>query len=182
MRTTSHPTTMQAEMERMRRELEAAGELKPREASTRPLCEAELQRLEQRMLQFAHISPPAITIEQRPVEEEGGFDENGGVLWGAGEALASWLCEHCTELGELSRSTAVELGCGTGLVSTVLARLGVARVVATDRSEMACALAARNGELNAAVAPQFCAQKYEWGTGVDAILHRLNSRTPREAS
>ena len=69
------------------------------------------------MLKVWHISPPASQCEQRPVAGGGGFDENGGVLWGAGEALASWLCEHCTELGELSRSTAVELGCGTGLVS-----------------------------------------------------------------
>jgi predicted nicotinamide N-methyase len=159
----------------MRRELEQAGELKP--APPRSPCEAELQRLDQRVLHFSDECPKLelqITIEQRP---EGGFDQNGGVLWGSGEALAAWLVEQRAWVGELK--TAVELGCGPGLVSTVLAKLGVAHVVATDHSEMACALTAQNGRVNGVVAPQLRVQSYEWGEDVDGILRHLSSTGDR---
>ncbi|MBW3571103.1 MAG: methyltransferase domain-containing protein [Gemmatimonadetes bacterium] len=77
----------------------------------------------------------------------------GVVLWPAAIALAH---EVAARADELRGKQVLELGAGTGLPGIVAASLG-ARVVQTDRQEVAMAVCRRNGERN----------------GVDSIEHRL---------
>lgn len=74
-------------------------------------------------------------------------DASGLWVWGAGAHLARWLCS--AEAHEFVRvgAAAVELGAGPGLVSLVLARLGM-RPVATDADDAALALCAANAAAN----------------------------------
>jgi predicted nicotinamide N-methyase len=77
----------------------------------------------------------------------------GVALWPAAIALAHEVAAR----GEAFRGTRVlELGAGTGLPGIVAASLG-ARVLQTDRQEVAMSICRRNGERN----------------GVEAIEHRL---------
>jgi predicted nicotinamide N-methyase len=77
----------------------------------------------------------------------------GVVLWPAAIALAH---EVAARAEEMRGGRVLELGAGTGLPGIVAASLG-ARVVQTDRQEMAMSVCRRNGERN----------------GVDSIEHRL---------
>jgi predicted nicotinamide N-methyase len=77
----------------------------------------------------------------------------GVVLWPAAIALAH---EVAARADELRGTRVLELGAGTGLPGIVAASLG-ARVVQTDKQEMAMSVCRRNGERN----------------GVGAIEHRL---------
>jgi len=77
----------------------------------------------------------------------------GIVLWPAAIALAH---EIVARAEELRGKTVLELGAGTGLPGIVAASLG-ARVVQTDRHELAMSVCRRNGERN----------------GVSTIEHRI---------
>jgi methyltransferase-like protein 23 len=77
----------------------------------------------------------------------------GVALWPAAIALAHELASRAEAL---RGGTVLELGAGTGLPGLVAASLG-ARVVQTDRHELAMSVCKRNGERN----------------GVDSIEHRL---------
>jgi predicted nicotinamide N-methyase len=77
----------------------------------------------------------------------------GVVLWPAAIALAH---EVAARADELRGKRVLELGAGTGLPGIVAASLG-ARVVQTDKQEMAMSVCQRNGERN----------------GVASIEHRL---------
>lgn len=77
----------------------------------------------------------------------------GVVLWPAAIALAH---EVAARAEEMRGRRVLELGAGTGLPGIVAASLG-ARVVQTDRQEMAMSVCRRNGERN----------------GADSIEHRL---------
>lgn len=68
----------------------------------------------------------------------------GVVLWPASIALAH---EVASRPDDLRGRTVLELGAGTGLPGIVAASLG-ARVVQTDRQEVALAVCRRNGERN----------------------------------
>ena len=68
----------------------------------------------------------------------------GVVLWPAAIALAH---ELATRVDAFRGKRVLELGAGTGLPGVVAASLG-ARVVQTDRSELALAVCRRNGERN----------------------------------
>ena len=68
----------------------------------------------------------------------------GVVLWPAAIALAH---EVAARAGELVGKAVLELGAGTGLPGIVAASLG-ARVVQTDRHEVAMSVCRRNGERN----------------------------------
>jgi predicted nicotinamide N-methyase len=72
----------------------------------------------------------------------------GLALWPAAIALAH---EVAARAAELSVARVLELGAGTGLPGIVAASLG-ARVVQTDRHELAMELCARNGARNGAAA------------------------------
>lgn len=62
-------------------------------------------------------------------------------LWPAGAVLAHALASDCASWKD---RVVLELGCGVGAAALALARCGAKRVVATDISEAALALAANN--------------------------------------
>ena len=66
-------------------------------------------------------------------------------LWPSAVALSQWWLE---QPAVLLPESALELGCGLGLVSMTMAHLGI-RVQATDREVLALAFAQRNAQLNA---------------------------------
>ena len=91
--------------------------------------------------------------EQRFLKEERTRLPYGVLLWPAAIALAH---EVATRADALRGRSVLELGAGTGLPGIVAASLG-ARVVQTDRQELALSVCRRNGERN----------------GVGTIEHRL---------
>jgi predicted nicotinamide N-methyase len=106
----------------------------------------------------------------------------GVVLWPAAIALAH---EVATRADEFRGRTVLELGAGTGLPGVVAASLG-ARVVQTDRHELALAVCRRNGERNRVTGIDYRqadwaewsdAARYDWLIGSDVIyaesLHPL---------
>ena len=96
----------------------------------------------------------------------------GGAIWPCGEALAIWLAEqHCGShsvldpevhdaLSSSSVASALELGCGTGIVGLTLSQIGVLRVVSTDGDLPSCELCAANAE-RAGLPVASC--QLEWG-------------------
>ncbi|MBX9583312.1 MAG: methyltransferase domain-containing protein [Gemmataceae bacterium] len=98
----------------------------------------------------------------------------GVVLWPAALALAH---EVATRAGEFAGRSVLELGAGVGLPGLVAAGVG-ARVVQTDRSELALALCRLNGERNGAAGLE-CrladweawseAGRYDWVLGSDVL-------------
>jgi len=98
----------------------------------------------------------------------------GVALWPAAIALAHDVVSRA----EAFRSKRVlELGAGTGLPGIVAASLG-ARVVQTDRQELAMSICRRNGERNGGEAIQYRladwatwddAARYEWILGSDIL-------------
>lgn len=84
----------------------------------------------------------------------------GVALWPASIALAHELASRA---GELAGLPVLELGAGTGLPGIVAASLG-ARVVQTDRHELALAICRRNGARNGAGAIEHrLADWADWG-------------------
>ena len=84
--------------------------------------------------------------EQRFLSESRDRHPYGVALWASAIALAH---ELVSRPAELRGRTVLELGAGTGLPGIVAASLG-ARVVQTDRHELALAVCRRNGERNRA--------------------------------
>jgi predicted nicotinamide N-methyase len=82
--------------------------------------------------------------EQRFLREQRERVPYGVVLWPAAIALAH---EVASRADALRGAAVLELGAGTGLPGIVAASLG-ARVVQTDRQELALSVCARNGERN----------------------------------
>jgi predicted nicotinamide N-methyase len=82
--------------------------------------------------------------EQRYLGEQRERLPYGVVLWPAAVALAH---EVAARAGEFGGRRVLELGAGTGLPGIVAASLG-ARVVQTDRHELALAVCRRNGARN----------------------------------
>ena len=91
-----------------------------------------------------------------------GKDGTGAIVWHAALILAEWLSDH-PDL--ISGTSVLELGAGTGAVSTCAAGLGALRVTATDACEGLCMLATDNFELNAEAFPdaELAAIQYRWG-------------------
>ena len=98
----------------------------------------------------------------------------GVVLWPAAIALAHEIVSRAASF----RGTSVlELGAGTGLPGIVAASFG-ARVVQTDRQELAMAMCRRNGERNGATSIDYRLAdwfawddpvKYDWILGADVL-------------
>jgi predicted nicotinamide N-methyase len=82
--------------------------------------------------------------EQRYLREQLTHLPYGVALWPSAIAMAHELAHRGDEL---RGKTVLELGAGTGLPGLIAASLG-ARVVQTDRQELAMAVCRRNGELN----------------------------------
>jgi predicted nicotinamide N-methyase len=76
--------------------------------------------------------------------------------WPTSVAVSRWLLAQA--IGSLP-SSAMELGCGTGLVSLTLAHLGL-NTLGTDREPLAVALSARNAHRNKVSG--FRAERLEW--------------------
>lgn len=149
---------MRAERERLRCEILGLG---PEEA------EAELCPHHRPQRTFCWADDINVTVDQLP-EHPG----SGGLVWKSGEHLCDWLCsQRDTDLLR-GFSSAVELGCGTGIVSIVLAQLGISRVVATDGGVDFVALcesnAAKNGVQSILVAVQ-----HVWGADVAPVASML---------
>jgi predicted nicotinamide N-methyase len=98
----------------------------------------------------------------------------GVVLWPAAIALAH---EIVARADDFRGRTVLELGAGTGLPGIVAASLG-ARVVQTDKQEMAMSVCRRNGERNGAAAiehrlvdwAEWADQaRYDWIIGSDIL-------------
>ena len=98
----------------------------------------------------------------------------GVALWPAAIALAH---EVATRPGEFGGRRVLELGAGTGLPGIVAASLG-ARVVQTDRQEVAMAVCRRNGGRNGGAGIEYRladwaawddAGRYDWILGSDIL-------------
>jgi predicted nicotinamide N-methyase len=98
----------------------------------------------------------------------------GVVLWPAAIALAH---EIVARADDFRGKTVLELGAGTGLPGIVAASLG-ARVVQTDKQEMAMSVCRRNGERNGAAAIEHRLvdwaewaddARYDWIIGSDIL-------------
>ncbi|HET7228887.1 MAG TPA: methyltransferase domain-containing protein [Longimicrobium sp.] len=98
----------------------------------------------------------------------------GVAMWPSGIALAH---EVLARAGEFRGKRVLELGAGTGLPGIVASSLG-ARVVQTDRHEVAMAVCRRNGERNGAVGIEYRladwsewadTARYDWILGADIL-------------
>lgn len=89
----------------------------------------------------------------------------GVALWPASIALAH---EIASRPEAFACKSVLELGAGTGLPGIVAATLG-ARVVQTDRNELAMSLCRRNGERNAATGIE--RRLVEWAEWTDATRY-----------
>lgn len=78
-------------------------------------------------------------------------------VWPTSVAMSGWLLDQA--IGSLPLS-ALELGCGMGLVSMTLAHLGL-RIEGTDREPVALAFALKNAARNALTG--FSASLLDWG-------------------
>ncbi|MEE2901527.1 MAG: methyltransferase domain-containing protein [Myxococcota bacterium] len=94
-------------------------------------------------------------------------DKWGPEDFGPDERLPYWatlwpvsieLCHHLIEHPSKVSSPAIELGCGLGLVSIVIARLGH-EILATDYEEDACSFAQQNAFANNA---EIVTQTWDW--------------------
>mmetsp|Transcript_9377 Transcript_9377/g.21756 ORF Transcript_9377/g.21756 Transcript_9377/m.21756 type:complete len:300 (-) Transcript_9377:95-994(-) len=95
-------------------------------------------------------------------------DKSGGMVRQASEELATWICRHASMLS--SFDSAIELGAGVGLVSIVLAKLGVSRVIATDGNARLARLIQKNAARNGIEASQLQAVTFRWEHEPDALL------------
>ena len=73
------------------------------------------------------------------------------VVFGNGFHPSTRLClealiSYCSDLD--SEFTALDLGCGTGLLSIVAARMGASSIVAVDFNSLACEVTKRNAKYN----------------------------------
>ena len=98
----------------------------------------------------------------------------GVALWPAAIALAHEVAARAADVGG---ARVLELGAGTGLPGIVAASLG-ARVVQTDRNELAMSVCRRNGERNGVVSIEYRlvdwtqwddVERYDWIIGSDVI-------------
>jgi predicted nicotinamide N-methyase len=112
--------------------------------------------------------------EQRFLSEQRERLPYGVVLWPAAIALAH---EVASRADDARGTTVLELGAGTGLPGIVAASLG-ARVVQTDRHELALAVCRRNGERNRAGSIEYRLAdwtawddrlRYQWILGSDVL-------------
>jgi len=94
-------------------------------------------------------------------------DSWGPEDFGPDERLPYWatlwpvsieLCRHLIEHPEKISSPAIELGCGLGLVSIVIARMGY-EILATDYEQDACSFAQQNAFANKT---NFRIQTWDW--------------------
>ena len=112
--------------------------------------------------------------EERYLWEERDHKPYGIVLWPAAIALAH---EIASRGGELRGRRVLELGAGTGLPGIVAWSLG-ARVVQTDKLEVAMSVCRRNGERNGAAGIGYRivdwtewdhGERYDWIIGSDVL-------------
>jgi len=116
--------------------------------------------------------------EQRLLSEPRDLHPYGVALWPAAIAMAHELASRADELRGRSM---LELGAGTGLPGIVAASLG-ARVVQTDRNELALSVSRRNVERNGSRAAVATIEhrvadwtkwddeaRYDWILGADVI-------------
>lgn len=112
--------------------------------------------------------------EQRFLREQRERLPYGVLLWPAAIALAH---EVASRAEELRGRSVLELGAGTGLPGIVAASFG-ARVVQTDRQEVAMAVCRRNGERNGAGGIEYRladwtdwddSGRYDWILGSDVL-------------
>ena len=103
------------------------------------------------------------------------------VVFGNGFHPSTRLCletliSYCSELG--SEFTGLDLGCGTGLLSIGLARLGASSVVAVDYNSLACEVTKQNALYNDVQkiiqVRQLDLRKELPDTGVDVLMANLH--------
>jgi predicted nicotinamide N-methyase len=115
--------------------------------------------------------------EQRFLSEQRERVPYGVVLWPAAIALAH---DVAARAGTFQGRRVLELGAGTGLPGIVAASLG-ARVVQTDRQELALSVCRRNGARNAAAIEYRLAdwtlwddaERYDWILGSDVLYGEM---------
>ena len=119
-------------------------------------------------------------------------DETGGTVWEGGRALARWLdraltssssagdaCDAAADPAAAAKvvaglrtvRTAIELGCGCGLVSLVLATAAdatIQKVVATDGEGATCELARANARANGVDSSKLAVTRLWWGEHAEA--------------
>lgn len=120
--------------------------------------------------------------EQRFLSEPRNRQAYGVALWPAAIALAH---DVAARADEFAGRRVLELGAGTGLPGIVAASLG-ARVVQTDRQELALAVCRRNGERNGVASIDYRLAdwsawsdegQYDWILGAD-VLYAESAREP----
>lgn len=115
---------------------------------------------------------PCLCVAEVLAHERAEGDASGGMVRVASEELASWCCKERELL--TSFSSALELGAGAGLIAIVLAKLGLARVVATDGDDRLRKLARDNAARNGVDAEQLRAVQYRWGD-TEQLEHTLQA-------
>ena len=109
------------------------------------------------VFEAARLGAP-LQIAQTLVDDR---DASGLWVWVSATQLANWLCSDAGTALVQETATAIDLGCGPGLASLCLARLG-RRVVATDTDEDALALCKTNADKNG-LTKRVHVQRVVWG-------------------
>ena len=108
--------------------------------------------------------PNAATRKNLKIQQAGaGAGTTGLAVWNSSLLLARLLQRLAqNEVQWFQEKSVLELGCGTGMVSLLLALLGAANVIATDGNPTVVELAAKNIQSND-LSQQVVAQQLAWG-------------------
>lgn len=109
---------------------------------------------------FWRPGAPPLLIRQTMTKANMWEASTGSAVWGGGIVLSRYMEELGSAFWEGKR--VLELGTGTGLGSVTAAKLGAARVLATDRDGKVLALAAQNAQANG-VGGTVSAASLSWG-------------------
>jgi predicted nicotinamide N-methyase len=142
--------------------------------ANRPLQDCRI-RLAEREWSLLHTEAVLSQTEEQEYLSEGRLTlPYGVVLWPSAIALAH---EIVSRAESFRGRTVLELGAGTGLPGIIAASFG-ARVVQTDRQELAMAMCRKNGERNGVTSIDYRladwfawndAEKYDWILGSDIL-------------
>lgn len=83
-----------------------------------------------------------------PNEDEEVVELDPGMAFGTGTHETTTMCTRLLEKYIKQDSTVYDIGCGSGILSIVAAKLGAQKVVAVDIDEVACKVSKSNAQIN----------------------------------